>query len=71
MPAGNRSFCDSDAATLNHGIFLDDNGVGAFGDDATGENAYRLPLADGFFEGTAGGDLADHLEPRRHRRCVG
>ena len=71
MPAGNRGFRDGDTAILNDGIFLDDDGVGAFGDHATGENPDSLALADGPFERTAGGDLADHLEPRRHGRRVG
>ncbi len=65
MPSGNRGFRDCDAATLNHGIFLDDHSVGAFGDHAAGEDPDRFALTDYPLERAAGGDLADHLEPRR------
>ncbi len=66
MPARHGCFRDGDAAALNHGIFLDDDGVGALGDHAAGKNPDRFALADGPFERAAGGDLADHFQPRRH-----
>ena len=64
MPSGDRGFGDGDGAAIDDGIFLDDDGVGAIGDHAAGEDPDRFAGADRSFERTARRDLADHLQPR-------
>ncbi len=57
--------------SVSHGVFLDDDGVGAFGDHAAGKDPDRLARAKRLVERAAGRDLADHLEPRPGGRCIG
>ena len=71
MPSRARGFGDGDAAVLDDGVFLDDDGVGAIGDHAAGKDPHRLAGADFSVERPAGRDLADHLEPRRDMVGVG
>ena len=71
MPPRPRGFGDGDAAVLDDGVFLDDDGVGAVGDHAAGKDPHRLAGADCSVERPAGRDLADHLEPRRHMGGIG
>jgi len=56
---------------FNHGIFLDDDGVGGIRDHAAGEDPHCLAHTNRLFERAARRDLADHLEPRRRVRGVG
>ena len=67
MPSRPRGLGDGDAAAIDHGIFLDHDGVGAVGDHAAGKDPHRLAGAKRLVERPAGRDLADHLEPRRRR----
>ena len=66
-----RCLRDGDAAALDDGIFLDDDGVGGIRDHAAGENPHRFARANRLFERAAGRDLADHLEPRRDVGGIG
>ena len=68
---GDRRLGDGDAAAVDHGVFLDHDGVGALGDHAAGKDPHRLARADRLFERPSGRDLADHLEPRRACGGVG
>ena len=49
---------------FGHGVFLDHDGVGAFGDHAAGEDPDRLARAKRLVERAAGRDFADHLKAR-------
>ena len=71
MPPGNGGFRDGDMIAVDAGVFLDDDGIGALGDDAPGENARRLARANRTAERPSRRDLADHLQPRLKISCVG
>ena len=63
-----RGFLDDHLAGRCGGVFLDDDGVGAFGHDAAGEDAHRLALADAAVKGTPGGRVADEQTAWRRLR---
>ncbi len=63
MPSRARGLGDGDAAAFGDGVFLDDDGVGAFGDHAAGKDPHGFARAKRLVERAAGRDLADHLEP--------
>ena len=64
MPPGNGGFRDGDMIAVDAGVFLDDDGIGAVGDHAAGKDPHRFAAAYLALERAAGGDLADHLQPR-------
>ena len=53
------------------GVFLNDDGVGAFRHDATRKNPRGFALADGARERPSGRNFADDLETGRDLRDVG
>ena len=63
MPSLHGRLGDGDVIAVDCRVFLDDDGVGAVGNDAAGENPHRFAAAYLPLERAAGGDLADHLEP--------
>ena len=63
MPPLHGRLGDADVIAVDCRVFLDDDGVGAVGNDAAGENPHRFAAAYLPLERAAGGDLADHLEP--------
>ena len=65
-----RAFFDCDARPVNLGVFLDDDGVGAPGHGAAGEDAHCLAGPNIAFEDAARGCLADPFEHCRHTRYV-
>ena len=71
MASGDRRLGDGDAATVGHGVFLDDNGVSGVGDHAAGKDPHRFAAPNRLFERAARRDLADHLEPCAEARGVG
>ena len=64
MPPSRGRFGDGDVIAIDCRVFLDDDGVGAIGNHAAGENPHRFALAYLPLERAAGGDLADYLQPR-------
>ncbi len=66
-----RGLGDGDVVAVDCRVFLDDDGIGAVGDDAAGENPHRLVGGDLLLERAAGRDLADHLQPRGELGGIG
>ena len=64
VPSRRGCFRDGDVIAIHRRIFLNDDGVGAVGDHAAGEDARRFTCAHRAAERPPRRDLADHLQPR-------
>ena len=65
MPPRCGGFGDGDVIAIDSRVFLDDDRIGAVRDDAAGEDSHGFALAYLAVERPPGGDLTDHLQPRR------